>query len=422
MKVMVGSGNAALDQALVEAFTQAGHEPAICAYAEALAEKAKAADAAVVGAGLPASSGTGLLGVLVALRLEGVRVAYLPGDREQADRETLTQAVAVGVYDIVFDPVDPGSLVGALAEAPSLRRGLSALRRPGERAVGTAKLGDALHKATESITADSAPEARKRPRPRAPAVPVAERVAGAAATVATVGATAAAVATARVRQHRAPPPEQGETPAWWAWPECTGGPGLDLAVLAALPRSGATRALAAWALGRGQALLVDANPDRQGLGRVLGGAQAMVGWASVMDASGATAAVQRLPGGFLYAEALWPRSGGAPSADDWVACLDRAVRLWRLSGLGPIAADMGSPPPPDRGELHPIVRYAGKASHVAVVAQSDPEGLFAGRAVIDAVRACGAVDVQAWIVGYRAEAGTVEELGVALGAPCAVVS
>ena len=149
MKVVVGTGNAAMDQALAEVATATGHEAAVCAYLEAVTEKAKGAQAAVVGAELPGADAKGLLGGIVALRLEGVRVFYLAGDREQADRDLLTQAVAVGVYDIVFDPVDPRELVAALQASPSLRRALAAVRRPGERTVGTPRLAAALQGATE---------------------------------------------------------------------------------------------------------------------------------------------------------------------------------------------------------------------------------------------------------------------------------
>lgn len=235
MKAVVGSGNAALDQALVEGFAQAGHEAAICAYAEALIQKGKAADVAVVGAELPGADG-GLLAALVALRLEGARVAYLPGDREQADRDTLTQAVAVGVYDIAFDPVDPGVLVAAVTQPPSLRRALSALRRPGERAVGTARLGTALQGAAQTV-ADAPAESTRRPPRRSPA--------------------------REPRQQR--PPDGGARRQERGAPEVAFAGGLTV-FLGALPGSGTTRAAVAYArkvAGDGNpVVLVDAHPER----------------------------------------------------------------------------------------------------------------------------------------------------------------
>lgn len=432
MKLLVGSGNAALDQALAEGAAAAGHEAVVCAYTEALAERAKGVDAAVVGAELPGGDARGLLPAIVALRLEGLRVVYLAGDRDQADRGALIQAVAVGVYDFAFDPVDPGGLVASLAEPASLRRGLAALRRPGERTVGTSQLGEALRVATAPSPEDApTPPGRRPSRARTPAIPVARRVAGAAAAVASVGSAARGPVTAEVQAAKratrrpAPPPAEvaGGVPPWWSWPGCAGGSGCDLAVLGALPRSGVTRSLAAWGKARAsQVLLIDANPERQALLRVLGGAQGALGWSAAVDPEAAKAAIQGLAGGLRCSEALWPRSGGAPSPQEWVGALDRALHFWRRLGAGVIAADLGSPPAPERGVLHPLIRFAAHATAVAVVAQPDPDGLFAARAICDGLQALGATDLRVWIVGYRPEAATAQELQAGLGVPCVFVA
>jgi len=176
LRVAIGSGNPGLDTRLAEAFRAKEHEAETFAYGEALVQKP--GDAAVVGASLPVDDKVGVLGVLVYLRREGARVIYLPGRRDQDDagRERLLQAVALGVYDVLFDEeLDPAAVVAVLDNAPSFKKAVSVLRRPGEPHLSSGRLGSALQKALDHAAAEQPepekPAARPLRVPRPPREP-----------------------------------------------------------------------------------------------------------------------------------------------------------------------------------------------------------------------------------------------------------
>ncbi|WP_245527967.1 diguanylate cyclase [Ammonifex degensii] len=93
-----------------------------CYYREGLTLllREKGADAVVLSPRLPGQ--VGLPELVKELRMAGVRVVLLPGSREDGEAvELARKAVALGVYDIVWDPVKPQKVVYRLENPAGLK-------------------------------------------------------------------------------------------------------------------------------------------------------------------------------------------------------------------------------------------------------------------------------------------------------------
>jgi hypothetical protein len=178
-----------------------------------------------------------------------------------------------------------------------------------------------------------------------------------------------------------PPEAPAEKPAEAVpiWPDPDGWSAIEgrtwdigLVVLGALPRVGASTALASWARGRpdrGRWALLDANPDR--------------------------------PGGLRLAfqgdVVSVPTSGTPEEAARAVVAASRALRV---EGKWP-AVDLGSPPPvTELLRAHPAVTVAAQAAAVAVVTRQDAAALFATERLLNALAALGAAGVRVWVAAY----------------------
>jgi len=182
---------------------------------------------------------------------------------------------------------------------------------------------------------------------------------------------------------RVPPPRRPQ--AWWAWPDPDEPAGVELAVLAATPRAEPTarQVFIAWAARRGRGTaLFSVDPD--------------------------------LPGGLLPFP-RGPEGGGPAGRGDAGEGPDAAPRA---VGAG-VALYLASPPPPQLGHVHPLVGRAAGAQAAAVVTFLEVEELEAAGRLIAALRAAGARNVRAWIVGGDPPPRLLRELGVAFGVPCA---
>jgi len=139
--------------------------------------------------------------------------------------------------------------------------------------------------------------------------------------------------------------------------------------------------------------------------------------APVPQRSVALAVASALPDGCPVAAAL---------LRTWAA--HRGARLCRPGvapppggGAGVWALDLGSPPPPERGRVHPRLRRARVAGAVAVVIQPDLAEMQAARTLVAALAALGLKDLRVWVVGDPVPWGTLADLSVALGVPCVAV-
>ena len=433
MRIAVGSGNPDLDGVLVAACRDAGHDATACAYATAVAQRAADTDVAVVGLALPSEEG-GVLGLIVSLRLKGLQVVVLGGNRQHVDRDLLTELVAVGVYDYVWDPVQSQVVLAAVGQGATLRQALEVLRQPGQGVMPIRALGAALRRV---VLARPMREPTKMPEPTKavvvePAVAVASSVA--------VSSPAPArpkrlvldhLSEVRPRRRRIEPEATNEDSAWWQWPDldalaAEAGRTYDigLAVLGALPRVGATTALVRWAERRGDAAiwaLVDANLDRPGgLALAAAVAPSRHGWWG-----GTAETMTRLPSGAVV---IGPGSIGGGGEDDAIAGasgdeaatrLTDACRILRAGVVRAVAVDLGSPLPLTRGSrAHPLVRLAAEAGAVAVVMRQDAHSIYATTRLLNALRACGATCVAVWVAAYdTSDPVTLDELREIFGCP-----
>lgn len=112
VKVLMATGDPHLDEA-VSRHVDCSAGP--CCHRHVLAAVAaeSSADTVVLGASLP--GGDDLVELVWQLRVAGLRLVLLPGDRNnQATRELMRQVVPMGVYDFVYDPVDAPKVVARL--------------------------------------------------------------------------------------------------------------------------------------------------------------------------------------------------------------------------------------------------------------------------------------------------------------------
>ncbi len=208
-------------------------------------------------------------------------------------------------------------------------------------------------------------------------------------------------------------------PSGWPDPEgflaATGlYPDLGLAVLGALPRVGASTALAAWAAGRADAAgwtLLDANAERPG------------GLSLAVPIEGENTARGEGPRRALDIRSLWSVGPGRrpqepASPVETAAATAAAIRRLRDGGAARVAVDLGSPPAlDDHLRAHPLVRLAAeRAAAVAVVTRQDAAALFAAHRLLNALRACGAGDVRVWVAAYDTrDAVTLAEMAATFG-------
>ena len=102
-------------------------------YREAVAPKASRSgvDTVVLACSLP--GGADLAQVIYDLRRLDMRVILLAGDREGADGRLLSQAVGLGVYDLLFDPVRPDDVAQAVLQPAGFAGAAAWLEESGEQ-------------------------------------------------------------------------------------------------------------------------------------------------------------------------------------------------------------------------------------------------------------------------------------------------
>lgn len=122
MRVLLCTGIEALDKALSEELSSRGIEVAGECYERSSITRLLArtkADVAVVSPSLPGSGD--FLDILLELRLRDARVVLLPGPRtRERAAELVSEAVFLGIYDVVFDPVLPSSVAERILHPASL--------------------------------------------------------------------------------------------------------------------------------------------------------------------------------------------------------------------------------------------------------------------------------------------------------------
>ncbi len=426
----MGSGNPDLDGVLVAACRDAGHDATACAYVTAVAERAADTDVAVVGLALPSEEG-GVLGLIVSLRLKGLRIVVLGGNRQHVDRDLLTELVAVGVYDYVWDPVQAPVVLAAAGQGTTLRQALEILREPGQGVMPIQALGAALRRVvlarpmrepTKTVVLEPAVATASSVAVSSPAPPPAwpKR-----------GLVLSHLSEMRERRREVEPEATDGGVAWWQWPDldalaAEAGHTYDigLAVLGALPRVGATTALVRWADRRRDAALwalVDVNLDRLG-GLVLaaGVAPSYQGWWE-----GPAETTTRLSSGAMVIGSGSIEGGAADDAITGASREEAAIRLGdacrtlRAGAVRAVAVDLGSPPPlTSRARAHPLVRVAAGAAAVAVVMRQDAQSIYATTRLLNALRACGATEVTVWVAAYdTSDPVTLAELRGLFGCP-----
>lgn len=109
MRVLLATGIEQLDKALQE---RLGENVSVCYYREAVVEEALKQDAEVVvlSISLPGTAAVGIEDVVLELRMANRRVVLLPGARD-GSKSLVRRAVALGVYDIVYDPLSVDAIL-----------------------------------------------------------------------------------------------------------------------------------------------------------------------------------------------------------------------------------------------------------------------------------------------------------------------
>ncbi|MDA8334393.1 MAG: hypothetical protein M0Z41_05245 [Peptococcaceae bacterium] len=132
-------------------------------YREAVAEKAdrSGAETVVLACSLP--GGMDLAQVIYDLRRQDRRIILLAGNREGADGGLLGQAVGLGVYDLLFDPVRPEEVARSALEPAGFACAAAWLAGSGEQVVRPAPDG-MVRKATPRSGPPTSPPDHPSPR------------------------------------------------------------------------------------------------------------------------------------------------------------------------------------------------------------------------------------------------------------------